>query len=318
MNNRGHVGPLLSAACLLVFAGCSVGAPPPTAVPGASGRDVRSTPKQVKTTRSWMSPAAVSQKLLYISDTATGDVEVYAYPEMTLSGQLTGFTAPAGECTNRARDVWIVTGGGPSGDSVYEYAHGGTSPVNVLPVASYVIPYSCAVNPKTGDLAVSNLNGGNVAIFRNAQGTQTTYSDPNFFTTEFVGYDPSGNLYVDGTNLYGQFLFAELPAGSSSFVDITLNATPAQPGNVQWDGKYMAVGDQGSTIYQTQGSSVVSTTTLQTSCLQQFYILPKKKNIVAPDRCAVSADVYPYPAGGAPVKTITGGLQQPFGSVLSP
>ena len=31
------------------------------------------------------------------------------------------------------------------------------------------------------------------------------YSDPNLFSTYFLGYDPSGNLYVDGTNAYDQY-----------------------------------------------------------------------------------------------------------------
>ena len=39
--------------------------------------------------------------------------------------------------------------------------------------------------------------------------------------------------------------------------------------------------------------------------------------MVAPDRCDVDADVYLYPSGGTPIKTVTGGLQQPFGAVLS-
>ncbi|MGA8534915.1 MAG: hypothetical protein WB615_12480 [Candidatus Tumulicola sp.] len=320
MNTRGfYVGALLSAAWLLgPLTGCSGGTSSPTLLPGASGSAVRSFAAQPNHKKSWMNPAAISQKLLYVSDPSTGDVEVYSYPAMTLAGVLTGFNGPLGECTDRAGNIWITTEGGPSGDTVYEYAHGGTSPVNLLTFTSAFIPFSCAINPKTGDLAISSFGTEvSVAIFHNAQGTPTMYSDANFFNTNFLGYDPSGNLYVDGTNSSDGFVYAELPAGSSTFVDITLNTTPAQPGNVQWDGKYIAIGDQGSTIYQTQGATVVSTTTLPTACLQQFYIFPQKKKVVAPDRCNVSADVYHYPAGGAPVKTVTGGLQQPFGAVLS-
>ncbi len=318
MNTRSFfLGALLSATWSLgPLAGCSSGTSSPAVLPGATGSAVRSFTAPSSHKKSWMNPAAVSKKLLYVSDTATGDVEVYAYPEMTLAGVLTGFTAPVGECTDRAGNIWITTEGGSSGDSVYEYAHGGTTPVNVL-VLSPVIPFSCAISQKTGDLAVSDIGGEDIAIFHNAQGTPTMYSDPNLFSTYFLGYDPSGNLYVDGTNAYNQFRYAELPAGSSTFVDITLNTIPAQPGNVQWDGKYIAIGDQGSTIYQTQGSTVVSTTTLSTSCLQQFYIMPRRGKVVAPDRCDVDADVYLYPSGGTPIKTITGGLQQPFGAVLS-
>lgn len=318
MNTRSfYVGALFSATWLLgPLTGCSGGTSSPTVLPGASGSAVRSFAAQPNHKKSWMNPAAVSQKLLYVSDPSAGDVEVYAYPAMTLAGVLTGFTSPLGECTDRVGHIWITSQGGPSGDTVYEFAHGGTSPVNLLTLTS-IIPFSCAINPKTGDLAISNFGGDNVAIFHNAQGTPTMYADANFFDVYFLGYDPSGNLFVDGTNSSNDFLYAELPAGSSTFVDITLNTLPAEPGSVQWDGKYIAIGDLASTIYQTQGSAVVSTTTLPTECLQQFYIFPQKRKIVAPDRCNVNADVYPYPAGGAPVKTVTGGLQQPFGAVLS-
>ncbi|MGA8476001.1 MAG: hypothetical protein WB681_13185 [Candidatus Cybelea sp.] len=320
MNTRSFfLGALLSATWLLgPLAGCSSGTSSSAVLPGATGSAVRSFTAPSSHKKSWMNPAAVSKKLLYVSDTATGNVEVYTYPEMTLAGVLTGFTAPVGECTDPAGNIWITTEGGSSGDSVYEYAHGGTTPVNVLVMSAGVIPFSCAINPKTGDLAIGSFDTEvSVVIFHNAQGTPTMYSDPNLFSTYFLGYDPGGNLFVDGTNAYNQFRYAELPAGSSTFVDITLNTLPAQPGNVQWDGKYIAIGDQGSTIYQTQGSTVVSTTTLSTSCLQQFYIMPQKKKVVAPDRCNVNADVYHYPSGGTPIKTVTGGLQQPFGAVLS-
>lgn len=318
MNTRNFiVGGLLSTTWLLgPLSGCTGAASSPTALPNASGGAAQTSAGQSNETRSWMNPATGSQKLLYVSDTATGQVEAFAYPEMTLAGVLSGFTAPLGLCTDRAGNIWVVTEGGSSGDSVYEYAHGGTSPVNILVVPPGVIPWSCAINAKTGDLAISNRNG-NVVIYHNAQGTPATYSDPNFEVANFLGYDPHGNLYVDGTKFSGEFVYAELPAGSSTFVDITLDTTPAQPGNVQWDGTYVAIGDQGSTIYRTQGSTVVGTTTLTTSCLQQFYILPLKTKVVAPDRCNVSADVYYYPSGTGPVKAVTGGLQQPFGTILS-
>ena len=78
----------------------------------------------------------------------------------------------------------------------------------------------------------------------------------------FLGYDKTGNLFVDGYDSSYKFHYAELPAGGSSFTDITLSQTPVGSGNVQWDGKYMAVGDTASTIYQTQGGTVVSSTTL--------------------------------------------------------
>ena len=261
--------------------------------------------------KSWMKPGAASQKLLYVSDLFAGVVNVYTYPGLTYAGQLTGFTFPTGECTDRAGNVWITD----QASAVYEYLHGGTTPVSVL-TSGMNAPEGCAIDLKTGNLAVSNGND-QVSVFHNATGTPTTYSDANFSRTTFLGYDNQGNLFVDGDDNSLLFHFAELPAGSSTFTDITLTTTPSVAGNVQWDGSYMTVGDQGSTIYRTQGSNVISTTTLSTSCLGQFYIVTSKRKIIAPDPCSVNVDTYAYPAGGSAIKAITGGLTHPSGTVLS-
>jgi glucose/arabinose dehydrogenase len=261
--------------------------------------------------KSWMDPAAKSNKLLYISDFGGPDVEVFTYPYLRLAGVLTGFTEPRGECTDPSGYVWIVD---QAKGEVFEYAHGGTTPVNVLSTPD---PWGCATNPTNGDLAVSYASAGQIEIFHNAAGSGTVVTDPNFAGTLFLGYDKAGNLFVDGYDSSRKFHYAELPAGGSSFTDITLSQTPGGEGNVQWDGKYMAVGDTGSTIYQTQGATVVSSTTLGNRCVEQFFIVPSKKKVIAPDACDANAGVFAYPAGGSPLQTISGGLFIPEGAVLS-
>ncbi len=279
-------------------------------VPSDSGQArPGSHPNHVK---SWMKPGVATNKLLYVADGATGSVYVYTYPGLTFAGQLTGFGAPSGECTDRAGNVWIADEGHTS---VYEYAHGGTSPINIL-TSGVIDPVGCAIDRKTGDLAVAN-GTDEVLVFHNATGAPTEFADGNFSVTEFLSYDNQGNLFVDGADNTNLFHYAELPAGNSTFTDITLSNVPSGIGNVQWDGTYMDVGDAGSNIYRTQGSNVVSTVTLSTTCLAQFYIVPSDKKVIAPDPCSPDADVYAYPAGGSPVKTVTGDLQHPVGAVLS-
>jgi hypothetical protein len=260
---------------------------------------------------SWMEPAAKGQKLLYISDFGNADVEVFTYPYLRLAGVLTGFTELRGECTDPSGYVWIAD---QAKGEVFEYAHGGTTPVNVLSTPD---PWGCATSPTNGDLAVSYASAGQIEIFHNAAGTPTVVTDPNFAGTLFLGYDKAGNLFVDGYDSSGKFHYAELPAGGSSFTDITLSQTPGGEGNVQWDGQYMAVGDTGSTIYQTQGGTVVSSTTLGNRCVEQFFIVPSKKKVIAPDACDANAGIFAYPAGGSPLQTISGGLFIPEGAVLS-
>jgi hypothetical protein len=186
--------------------------------------------------------------------------------------------------------------------------------VNILTATA---PNGCATSPKGGDLAVSNGAAGQIEIFHNAAGDGVPVIDSNFTATMYLGYDKTGNLFVDGYDAYPTFHYAELPAGGSSFTDITLSTTPESPGNVQWDGTYMAVGDEGATIYQTQGSTVVSSTILGFGCVNQFYIFPSKRKVLAPDLCNGTVGVVAYPAGGSALKTISGGLTSPNGAVLS-
>jgi glucose/arabinose dehydrogenase len=281
----------------------------PGANPQMSGTAPAARPRGHE--KSWMDPAARSHKLLYISDFGSADVEVFTYPYLRLAGVLTGFNEVRGECTDPSGYVWITD---QAKGEVFEYAHGGTAPVNVLTAPD---PIGCATSPTGGDLAVSNLSAGQIEIYPNAAGSGTVVADPNFARTSFLGYDKAGNLFVDGYDSSGNFHYAELPSGGSSFTDITLSQTPAGAGNVQWDGTYIAIGDTGGTIYQTQGSTVVSSTTLGTEgCVSQFYIVPSKHKVIAPD-CEGNAGIYAYPAGGSPLQIISGGLLIPFGAVLS-
>ena len=75
-----------------------------------------------------MSPAAAGP-LLYVSDIGAEDVDVFSYPGGKQVGKLTGFSEPAGLCTDRKGDVFVVDSGS---DRILEYAHGGTSPIATL------------------------------------------------------------------------------------------------------------------------------------------------------------------------------------------
>jgi hypothetical protein len=106
----------------------------------------------------------------------------------------------------------------------------------------------CSVDKKTGDLAVTNnqYNSafGNVAVYVGASGTPTYYTDSNVAYPEFAGYDPRGNLFIDGSTAAGAFTLSEIPKGSTKFTELTIKAgSPSVPGQVQWAGHYLLVGD---------------------------------------------------------------------------
>lgn len=181
--------------------------------------------------RSWMLPDAKSENLLYV---ATGDnVYVLSYPH----GKLVGSLGIAGNnlCSDRQGDVFIPT----AGYEVVEYAHGGSSPIETLNDGD--IPLGCAVDPTTGNLAVTNeaSGAGEVAIFPDSKAPSTWYRDPEIYTYGLCGYDAKGNLFVDGSGS-GNFL-AELPHGQSTFRNYALNGSFDVFGSVQWDGRHMTL-----------------------------------------------------------------------------
>jgi hypothetical protein len=231
-----------------------------------------------------MDPAAKhTQYLLYVSDEASGTVDVYAYRSRQghLAGQLTGFQFPYGECQDGSGNVYVTDF---AAERVVEYAHGGTNPIKTLD-DSYGYPIGCAVNPVTGDLAVSDWesNGsscmGGIVIYADASGSGTSYTDQDFMYYYPPAYDPSGNLYVQGqvNNGSGSSGLAEISSGGDALVTVPLSGgTIYFPGGVQWDGHYLAATDQAyngghtSSIYRItvteSGASIVNNVELTDAC----------------------------------------------------
>jgi hypothetical protein len=305
-------------------------------LPGLGIAALHYAPKQGQ---SWMSPGAAKTKdLLYVSNLNSGAVNVYSYPDDKLVGTIKGdYDGPDGICVDKKNDIWVVNN---SDASLLEYKHGGKTPIATL--GGILFPIGCSIDPTTGNLAVTSYGGssdggGTVSIFRDAKGTPAVYTDSEIPHFNFCGYDPKGNLYVDGTDAaQGEFHFAELPKGEKTFKNITLaGGTIYYPGMVQWDGKYVAVGDQdagsassgASAIYQTTGSGgkIVHEIPLNAGEAEDiigFWIQGSTvigPNIAYPDTSNDKGSVgfYKYPAGGKPTKTLTKGFNYPQGAAIS-
>jgi hypothetical protein len=282
-------------------------------------------PKHPDLGPSWIARAA-QKEILYVSDDGANAVYTYAYPSGRKIGKLTHLPDASGVCTDTAGDVWIVE---TAVSHLVEYAHGGTKQIATRDDPGFHDLLGCAVDPSTGNLAVADLGGptggGNVAIYADAKGTPKKYKASSLQAAYFVGYDDSGNLFVDGVNSSGTFELLELPSGGSSLQTITLNESVGFPGGVEWDGQYIAIGDQKyqdghtSAIYQVAVSgsagTVEGTTKLTGSCdVLQFAV--SGGTVGAPDACLNDVGLYNYPAGGSPTVTITG-LQYPVAAAVS-
>jgi hypothetical protein len=255
--------------------------------------------------QSWMSPAAHVGDLLYISEQYSNATNVYTYPKGKLVGALTypGSSYTGGLCSNRGGDVFITTE-----YAIYEYPHGSASPVAMIGNA-FGFTSGCSVDPTTGDLAATSPNAG-IAIYR--PGHRYRWNLPRMFAIpgiSFGGYDNRDNLFVDGRTSGGTSFFMELPKGGSKFKNITLNKSFGTPGNIEWDGRFLAIGDHRDTLIHrfvitgTRGRQVGSVKLEGPSEAEQFWI--QGSTVIAPAfEKSWIAGFWRYPGGRIGYKTI--------------
>jgi hypothetical protein len=260
-----------------------------------------------------MLPGAKDENLLYVADDGVG-VIVYSYSPSPFKyvGLLAEPQFPEGECVDSAQDVFITDDSVDGSGGIFEYAHGGTSPIAILG-DPYAVPQHCSIDPTTGNLAVVGYpyvgDSYGVAIYKNARRKPTFYASS--FEVYDCGYDDKGNLFIDGEVLSGHLDFAELPKGGTTFSNITLNQSFRAGGGIQWDGKHLAVGDlTAAVIYQfdisgSAGTEIGSTPLTGSGEVWQFFV--EGDRVIAPsnfgDDKSGFVSTYDYPAGGTAKKT---------------
>jgi hypothetical protein len=304
---------LTISAATAMLAGCG-GSQPPI---GAGGPMPQSPALATRADRggSWMLPEAASEDLLYVSNLQ--NVKVYSYPEGKHVGTLRGFYRSLGECVDDSTgDVFIA-----NQDTIVEYKHGGKKRIETLTMSRYGA-VDCSVDPTTGNLAVTWNTGDSsedyVAVYKHAKGSPTLYG-LNGDLVFYCGYDNKGNLFVDGQvgSHSQEALFFELPHGGAKLESLTLNQSFEHVGAVQWDGKYVAIGDdEAQNIYRFAISG--STGTLEgtislggLSISYQWWIIGHR--VLLPNTAFISYKsvgevlYYEYPKGGSAIKTVLDG-----------
>ncbi|HEY1656424.1 MAG TPA: hypothetical protein VGF86_15080 [Candidatus Tumulicola sp.] len=271
---------------------------------------------------------------MYITDFENNVVNVYSYPAGKLVGSIGGFEGPEGACADPSGNVWIAD---QDHFQIHEFAHGVTKPLTTLTLQNQLVD-GCSVDPSSGALAVDSycqvsayscIGNGSVFLYANITDQPKQYSVLNAANVYFSGFDSKGNLFVDAfeTPGAGPFELAELQKGSSNFESISVDRHIYFPGGVQWDGTYLAVGDQQagneltSSVHQIaingRTGTVVSTTKLQgVEDVVQFWI--QGSTLVVPNIGLRAADarLYKYPTGGSPT-VIASGFGEPLGSAVS-
>ncbi|MGA7355277.1 MAG: hypothetical protein WA431_02875 [Candidatus Cybelea sp.] len=188
--------------------------------------------------------------LLYVESNGSGQsVDILTYPGGNLVKEISGIGPVDGMCADTSGNVWVIV----LDDTVYEFSHGGTSPIAQVTVPDTSLATGCAVDPKAGDLAVINYGGpygSSVDVWSRYQGSPTIY--PTSFKPWAVTYDGSGDLFADGStgNSSNLFVLGELASGQSAFQPIQLDKVADWPGGLQWDGKHLVLGTGGRSLTQ--------------------------------------------------------------------
>jgi hypothetical protein len=251
-------------AAAAMLAGCG-GSQPSIGTPGATPRTQTSAiATQGEPAGSWMLPEAKSGDLLYVA--VDDSIEIFTYPGLK---EVTSFNPGLGGlgegAANHTTGELCFSDGGPF---IWLFSHGGEKPFAMLLAPGSGAFNDCAFNPTDNDIAASyeSDGGGCIAIYHSPSGSPTLYSATNIGGCEWLAYDGSGDLYVDGLASPSGFGLGELPAGGNQLIALTLDKRLKPVGSLQWDGQYMTMAVH-RTLYRftTSGSSVriVSHVTLQ-------------------------------------------------------
>jgi hypothetical protein len=297
-------------------------------------------------------PFTCNGPCLYVSDLISNEVDVYKYKAGTVGAEvalLFGFNGPDGICVGRSKIpgptmgknlVWIVNNGG---SQIFGYQYGQNSPtyiVNVFDPDPGYIPVGCSVDPKTGDLAVTDVTStvgglGNVAVFTPSEQAVSngppsrSFTAPNIYNYYRLGYDNRGNLWVDGLDsTQTTFEFAKCPPGCAEAKPATLNQPITFPGQVQWDNEHewlevnnVSNGIAPSVGYEftmrgTKGTLAHTTPLKGSGDVGETWQDLKNGKLIAADDGHSEILIYNYPAGGEPLQHL--GVASALGVALLP
>ncbi len=317
---------------LAPMAGCT---PSPSAVsnsgfvPANDGAGRRTASPQRK---SWIAPTAKRAPLLYVSNVGTASVTIYTITggeTLKLVGELFGFSTPGGECVDGKGNVFVPD---TPARIIDEYAHGAVLPKAVIADPDGQ-PYTCAIDPKSGRLAVANFENssgaepGNVIIYPSLSGTPSQYADPRLYVPLYCDFDRKGNLFVSAYDSSYRAVLSELPKNGSAFTIFSITGGSINlPGGLAWNGSQLLFGD----LYDPKTSirrigisgstaNIVGTIPLSnTQTLAQFTLFGSGSSsiLIAPDYDNSNIGIYSFPSG-SPIGTMTDGISQPFGAVIS-
>lgn len=312
---------LLAAAAVL--ADCSNG--------GSQLAPSASMPQNAARSRQVHPNCCSIQKTLFVSDKGGNAVYQFDYNNGASLGPIAAppetWNQPQGECVDATHDVFIANTGMSTID---EYNHSGSFINSIVDPAGG--PFSCAVDPVSGDLAVGET-GGTIEIFPPSFTNPTQVFPPGFNAVYFMSYNNAGALFFDGivgsafqlTKMFPIAVFTNITL-SGSLCPCTINS----PGGVQFvsnaNPAYIAVGDQAPSplptplrnIYHVRpNGNVIGITTLTPAPTDAMQFFIKGSKVTVPDFAAANVNKYRYPSGSGPTLNFPAAYVSPVAAVVS-
>lgn len=309
-----RISPYAAVALAAVLAGCATHSQPALSL--VEGKGGAGVPAATNTSLarfahvgSWMSHDTSSGgDLIYMAQSQ--EVGIYSFAGKQV-GSLNGFEEGVeGVCSDTQGNVWVTYGA-----SLLEYARGGTVPIAQLYTDEGAV--SCATDPKTGDIAVTEGSfgsGNELAVYTSVYGTGQTYKVYGMNAYLYCTYDNTGNLFVNGArNLRQGSVLAELPSGGSTLSTVKLDEKFERAGGLEWDGQYLAIGDSLRHVIYQMSVTKDQATTVSTShfhdwsgmrqkTIEPFAIDNGQIVLTFNDR---QTGFWKFPAGGKTVRRIS-------------
>jgi hypothetical protein len=286
---------------------------------GCSQSNAPMTPLAPSDSLTSIAPSKSSDKtVMLVTDAGSGEAFIVSFETGKVLATLTGLSEPEGACSDGAGHFWVTSTGAAS---IVEFSTDGTKLGTLTDPSG--LPVGCAYDPKTGDLAVTNILSqsygmGSLEIYSGAKGTPETYSDPSLYEMFYVAYAGStGTLVLDGLSSSEQVAVASFEGGT--FKPISLKHMPIEfPGIVAWSTKLqkMNVGDQDSDVIYRFGLDGKVTGKFIGASGSSIAIFGG----TLVDDTSDAIDVYTYPAGSKkPPNRVTSqsGFSQPIGLAVS-
>lgn len=191
-------------------------------------------------------------RLVYVSDLTTGSVEVFRYHTgVPYFGAATGFTYPFGECSDLKGNVFVTDFGADTISEIRTHTATVIATAN-MPTGSE--PIGCAVDQRTGNLAVTLFDGGSlstpVSVLVCPFGISGCSTPATYYYTAYTwpaGYDKNGNLYVQGqSGTCANYCVWTIPAPVGPPALVTWNETICYPAAIERNHNTLVFGEQES------------------------------------------------------------------------